>query len=247
VGAPLDVDRLLRACEDGRVRSRLAVALAAPLIALAAMAAAHGTHAATSSSGSAASTRDFAARAPICRPARIEVLARSGGAVLFYRTTGPFDGKYGAPSALFACTRPRQRPVVISRFDEYTGPHFSHVSVHGDYAAYAEEEDSNTCGAYGEELCEPLAVFFESVDLRTGRARVGPTPGDPAALVVTARGWTAWIAGTLGRSRGALFARDSHGRRELDPGPVDPASLRVSGNAIAWTSATAQPGAATLG
>jgi hypothetical protein len=228
------------------VRSRLTVALATSLTALAAMAAANGA-AATSSSAGTASTRGFAASAPICRPARVQVLARSGQSVLFYRTTGPFDGKYGSPSALFGCTRLHQRPVVISRFDEFTSPHFSYVSVRGAYAAYAEEQDSNTCGAYGEELCEPLAVFFESVDLRSGRARVRFTPGAPAALVVTAKGWIAWIAGTVGGSQGALFARDSHGRRELDAGPVDPASLRVSGNAITWASATAQPGAATLG
>ena len=228
-----------RACEDDRVRSLLAVAALALLPAVPPLTAV----AAPGRPGPSGS----AARAPSCRPSRAQVLARSGGSLIFYRATGPYDGKYGSPTALFGCTRVRQRPVAIRRFDEFTGPLFSHVSVRGDYAAYAEEDDANTCPAYPGQTCEALAVFFQSVDLRTGRVRAGPTPGVPDALVVTARGWIAWVAGGASRSPGALFARDSGGRRELDPGPVDPASLRVSGATVFWHSAIAPAGAATLG
>lgn len=228
------------------MRSRLAVALALLLTALTVIPATGSSVETVLRRRARPTGRSARTRPALCRPTHEEVQARSGASVLFLRETGPFDGKYGAPSALFGCTRLRQRPVRISSYDEFTGPHLRLASIAGFYAAYVEEDDSLTCSAYGEEACEALALFFESVDLRTGRVRAGPTNGEPSALVVTRRGWLSWVAGAGSRSPGVLFARDSSGRCTLDSGPVTASSVHVAGDAIEWTDSTGNARTATL-
>jgi hypothetical protein len=180
---------------------------------------------------------------PRCVPRRSRTLARSGASVLLLRTTGPDDGKYGAPHSLLGCRTVAQRPVDLFDFEDGDTPTEVRTSFDGPYAAFYLGWAYSTCSFYmsaGAEDCE--TSLFESVNLGTGRVKVSlPSvreggPALPSALVVTHNGWIAWV------SRGAagatpLMARGSKEQRTLDPGPIDAGSLRVSGAAVRWEDA----------
>jgi|GEM_PF-3000806 len=173
-----------------------------------------------------------------CLPPRREILRRSGGSLLFVRQTGPSDGKYGAPHSLYGCRSSRQRPVDLFDFEDGDLPSTVVVAFDGPYAAFYLGWEAATCVDYetaGAENCGQ--ELFESINLSSGRARVTvEQPGQPApeALVVTRAGWIAWTAAGPSAAL-ALFARDAHGERTLDAGPVDPRSLKLSGGTVHWT------------
>jgi hypothetical protein len=163
--------------------------------------------------------------------------------VLFLRTTGPDDGKYGAPHSLLGCRRVSQRPVDLFDFEDGDTPTEVLTSFGGRYAAFFLGWAYTTCSFYesaGAENCG--TSLFESVDLSTGHVRVSlPSvredgPALPNALVVTHSGWIAWVSrGTTGAM--PLLVWDSKGQRTLDPGPIDTGSLRASGAAVHWKDA----------
>jgi hypothetical protein len=178
---------------------------------------------------------DAASRVSGCHPKRQQVVARKGGAVVFRRVTGP-EGEYGAPSMLLACLNPRQRPVRIAEFSEGEAPFFERLLgpnpvFAGHYVAFALDDTDIVCSKYepSSPQCETHEVA--SYDLKTGHARARAA-GTPAALVITERGWIAWVEG----SAHSLLAFDSHGLHTLDAGPVDPRSLAARGQSVGWTS-----------
>jgi hypothetical protein len=163
--------------------------------------------------------------------------------VLFLRTTGPDDGKYGAPHSLLGCRRVSQRPVDLFDFEDGDTPTEVLTSFGGRYAAFFLGWAYTTCSFYesaGAENCG--TSLFESVDLSTGHVRVSlPSvredgPALPNALVVTHSGWIAWVSrGTTGAM--PLLVWDSNRQPTLDPGPIDTGSLRASGAAVHWKDA----------
>ena len=189
----------------------------------------------------AATARPRRHRAPVCRPRAGQVVVRSGRSVLFLKTTGPDDGEYGPPRALFACTRTRQAAVRIDAYSDGDIPAISHPLIGARFGALWQRIDDVVCEKYmpGDPAC--VTVSLTSFNLRTGRVRAraaGDVAQAPSALVMTSQGWIAFVSPT-GGSRGQLEAVDSHGQRLLDAGPVDPASLTVSGATVSWTSAGA--------
>jgi hypothetical protein len=176
-----------------------------------------------------------------CVPRRSQTIARAGPSVLFLRQTGLDDGKYGAPHSLLGCRSARQAPVQIYEFEDGDRPSEVASSFAGPYAAFFLGWASTVCSFYesaGAEHCG--RSLFESVNLRTGRARLqleGEASSEaerPRALLVTQGGWIAWVPG--GAAPGApLLAQDSKGQRTLDAGPIDARSLRASGSAVRWS------------
>ncbi|HEY4897804.1 MAG TPA: DNA polymerase IV [Solirubrobacteraceae bacterium] len=182
-----------------------------------------------------------------CVPRKSRTIARSGTSVLLLRTTGPSDGKYGAPHSLLGCRKVAQRPVDLFDFEDGDTPMEVLTSFNGLYAAYYLGWAYTSCSFYisaGAEDCG--TSLFESVNLLNGHTRVSlPSvreggPPLPSALVVTHGGWIAWVSGTSAAGT-PLLARDSKGQRTLDPGPIDAGSLHVSGADVAggtWESPT---------
>jgi hypothetical protein len=163
--------------------------------------------------------------------------------VLLLRTTGPDDGKYGAPHSLLGCRKVAQRPVDLFDFEDGDTPMEVRTSFAGPYAAFYLGWAYSTCSFYisaGAEDCG--TSLFESVNLGNGHVKVSlPSvreggPDLPSALVVTHDGWIAWVSGASATGT-PLLARDSKGQRTLDPGPIDAGSLRVDGAAVRWTDA----------
>jgi hypothetical protein len=178
-----------------------------------------------------------------CVPKRSQILARSGASVLFLRTTGPDDGKYGAPHSLLGCRKVAQRPVDLFDFEDGDRPTEVLTGFDGPYAAFYLGWAYTTCSFYesaGAENCG--TSLFESVNLSSGHVRVSlPSvreggPALPRALVVTHSGWIAWVSGGPAAAT-PLLARDSKGQRTLDTGPIDAGSLRASGAAVRWKDA----------
>ena len=109
------------------------------------------------------------------------------------------------------------------------------------------------CSKYAQPNCTTSVTA--SFDLRTGRRRgtaQGLTPAErdgtegftAADIALTTAGWFAWIPAPASSPQ-PLLAAASGGQRTLDPGPVDPPSLKASGNSVSWTSG-GQPHSATL-
>jgi len=182
-----------------------------------------------------------ASRAGRCLPRRREILRRVGASLLFVHRTGPSDGKYGAPHSLYGCRGSHQRPVDLFDFEDGDLPSTVVAVFDGAYAAFYLGWEALTCVDYenaGAENCGQ--TLFESVNLSSGRVRVTieqPEGPAPEALVVTRAGWIAWTEAPGPSAALSLFARDAHGERTLDPGPVDPRSLRLSGGTVRWTDA----------
>ncbi len=170
-----------------------------------------------------------------CKPRPGQVLARKGSEVIFRRSTGP-SGEYGAASALYGCQRTRQRPVRLLAFQEGMDPEVQRLAgvdavFAGAYAALTYKIYDAACAKYtgGGPECESSGLA--SFDLRTGKTRAH-APEAASALVLSARGWVGWVSA----QGGALHAIGSKGARVLDPGPVEPASLKLSGQTLRWTS-----------
>jgi hypothetical protein len=162
------------------------------------------------------------------------VVGRKGQALVFSREGEGVE--YSAPVTVLGCLTSRQRPVALLRFEEGESPGFDRLVgpdpvFAGPYVAFALTVVEGACGKYtgGGPQCEQHRLG--SYDLRTGRPRARASSA-AEALVVTAQGWIAWIE----PAGDALRAIDSHGGRVLDPGPVDPHSLAVSGQTVLWTS-----------
>lgn len=198
---------------------------------------------ASASFGSGGHRAHISRARPRCVPRRSRTIARSGASVLLLRTTGPSDGKYGAPHSLLGCRKVAQLPVDLFDFEDGDTPMEVRTSFDGPYAAFYLGWAYSTCTFYisaGAEDCE--TSLFESVNLGNGHVKVNlPSvreggPALPSALVVTRGGWIAWVSGTSAAGT-PLLARDSKGRRTLDPGPIDAGSLHVSGAGVRWTDA----------
>ncbi len=163
------------------------------------------------------------------------MVGRRGQALVFSREG---EGAEYSPSVtVLGCLTSRQRPVALLSFGEGESPEFDRLvgpdpAFAGPYVAFVLTVVEGACGKYtgGGPQCEQHRLG--SYDLRTGRPRARASSA-AEALVLTAQGWIAWIEPT----GDVLRAIDSHGARVLDPGPVDPHSLAVSGQTVRWTSA----------
>jgi hypothetical protein len=76
------------------------------------------------------------------------MIARSGASVLLLRTTGPDDGKYGAPQSLLGCRKVAQRPVELFDFEDGDTPMEVRTSFDGPYAAFYLGWEYSTCSFY---------------------------------------------------------------------------------------------------
>ena len=160
--------------------------------------------------------------------------------MLLLRTTGPDDGKYGAPHSLLGCRKVAQRPVELFNFEDGDTPMEVRTSFDGPYAAFYLGWAYSTCSFYMSAGAEDCGTsLFESVNLGNGHVKVSlPSvreggPALPSALVVTDGGWIAWVSSASATGT-PLLARDSKGQRTLDPGPIDAGSLRAGGAAVRW-------------
>lgn len=209
--------------------------LACTLVAAGALALCAGT-----SFGSGGHRAHVSRARPRCVPRRSRTIARSGASVLLLRTTGPDDGKYGAPHSLLGCRKVAQRPVELFNFEDGDTPMEVRTSFDGPYAAFYLGWAYSTCSFYMSAGAEDCGTsLFESVNLGNGHVKVSlPSvreggPALPSALVVTDGGWIAWVSSASATGT-PLLARDSKGQRTLDPGPIDAGSLRAGGAAVRW-------------
>jgi hypothetical protein len=178
-----------------------------------------------------------ARRAPArgCHPRGSEVIGRRGGEVVF-RHVIRTGGQYGTTYRYYGCLKPSQRPRAL-----YSGGEQSEITMlhpfggnpvfQGSYATWAEEEGDVACGKYTfGEPCPSISTI-EAWDLRSGR-RICTAAAAPAALALTAGGLVVWVEDpTL-----ALVFCGPAGERLLSIAPVEPQSLKVSGNTVSWQS-----------
>ena len=194
-----------------------------------------------------------------CHPRSSQVVARHGGAFIYLRNTGPDDGEYGPPRALFGCRAANRAPHRLVSFSDGDSPTFAPLGpsgakarFNGRYVAFSLSYFDIVCSKYQQDNC--AASITASFDLTNGR-RVAtardPAPGTTSAnqgyraadLALTTAGSFAWIPAGTGSQ--PLLGVDRSGQRALDPGPVDQGSLTASGTTVSWTSAR-QPRSASL-
>jgi hypothetical protein len=149
------------------------------------------------------------------------------------------------PVKVYGCVLARKRAVMLGSFNDYTHPVYGEPQLNAPYAAYALDVIDETCAKYEPTgPCE--SQHLEVVDLRTGKTRVS-VPGGADRLALTGNGWLAWVTTTAGSpTQHVVSAVDSHGRRQLDAGNIDPATLVAHGNSVQWQRDGA-PMTATLG
>ena len=194
-----------------------------------------------------------------CPPRASQVVARHGQAVIYLRNTGPDDGEYGAPSALFGCKSARSVPRRLVNFPDGDTPTFAKLGANGArarfvgrYVAFSLSYIDIVCSKYAQPNC--ATSITGSFDLGNGRQRAtarGPATAasdesgfTAADLALTTMGWFAWIPAQGGPPQ-PLIAAGRHDQGTLDPGPIDAGSLSASGTTVSWTSG-AQSHSATL-
>src|SRR5436309_3574298 len=158
-----------------------------------------------------------------CHPHASQVVARHGHAVVYLRNTGPDDGEYGPPSALFGCRAANRAPHRLVSFSDGDSPTFAPLGpsgakarFNGRYVAFSLSYFDIVCSKYQQDNC--AASITASFDLTNGR-RVAtardPAPGTTSAnqgyraadLALTTAGSFAWIpAGAAPRSSTASAA-----------------------------------------
>jgi hypothetical protein len=183
-----------------------------------------------------------AGAAPSCRPRHARTVARSHGTRLFM-VGGGGGGEYSGPSTLYACSGSSRRPARLIHVADAQTMRITQVRFKRGYVGFDVTVSDETCWKYDPgPHCDSQSV--RSYNMRNGRRRAGASGGSDA-LALTSNGWIAWVPPVASGAPRALLAIDSHGRRQLDTGAIDPASLRATGKTVRWTNA-GQPHAARL-
>ena len=187
-----------------------------------------------------------AGRKPVtCSVKHSTTVARHGEQRLITRE-GADDDFYGPSTRVYACRQAHRPAVLLDETDTGTSIEIGGVRFTRWYVVYSASGSSSQCTKYQPEAPECYFSYVASYDLRTGRRRA-ISQGDAASLVLSTKGWFAWVTApdTLG-SR-SVIGVDGEGAHTLDQGGIDAASLGFSGARLGWkrTDGTAQ--SATLG
>jgi hypothetical protein len=179
--------------------------------------------------------------APPCGPRGAQTIARSGGTRL-YVVGGAGAGEYSAPSTLFVCERSRRRPRRLVHAPDSYSMAVVQVRFSGRYVAFDVTISNEPCSKYdfGPQC---LSESVRSYNVRNGHLRAAAGGGSDA-LALASNGWIAWAPPAANGAPRTLLAVDSAGRRQLDSGAIDPASLRATGSTVHWTNAGAARSAA---
>jgi hypothetical protein len=173
----------------------------------------------------------------------VTVLARTKTAVVFERKARSGPAK-GFPIA-FACIYKRGANVLLGE-DTSESP-IQEPTLAGSYVAFGYGDCFGTEGQCG--------IAVKVVDIRTGKkvregaSFVGGSDDSVTDIVLTPKGYAAWVAtsddddfNSLGQQ---VHALDSAGRRLLDSGGTI-RNLKLTGATLSWTNAGV-PKTATLG
>jgi hypothetical protein len=179
--------------------------------------------------------------APPCGPRGAHTIARSGGTRL-YVVGGGGAGEYSAPSTLFVCQRAHRRPKRLVHAPDSYSMGIVHVRFSGTYVAFDVTVSNEPCSKYdfGPQC---ISESVRSYNVRNGRLRASAGGGSDA-LALASNGWIAWVPPAASGAARTLLAVDSAGRRQLDSGTIDPASLRATRNTVHWTNGGAAQSAA---
>lgn len=163
-----------------------------------------------------------------CARRGARVLARTKQARIFVVKRTSQSTEYGSPMTLYGCLVSRGRAVRLASYPDDVAATLRLITFAPPFAAYSLRTTSVPCAKYAGENC--TRRFVKVVDLRTGKQRA-LVAGPAIALALTKRGRPAWLVS----SSGPLLAVGASGRRQLDSGAIDPASLRASGRSVSWT------------
>jgi hypothetical protein len=174
---------------------------------------------------------DAAKPRPRCDREAGHTVKRTSQARLFERR--------GAESVvLYGCLRRERRRVRLARaFDDgYTeSADYLDVRLSGTWAAWQATTTDVSCKADCPPGYSGVTSSVVVRGLRRGAARrVAPGAAPIAAtLLLTRGGIAAWQEN--GAAGITLHVLERSGPRVLDPGPVDPGSVRLDGSVLAWT------------
>jgi hypothetical protein len=147
---------------------------------------------------------------------------------------------------LFGCLYSRgKRTLLDVAYEDELGTSagsFSQVHLNGRFVAWQSDFYDASCKAGCPPDYNPQHYNLRVEDLSTpnaGGRGISDHKADDGTLAGTDTGAIAWLEGGVAR------AWDADGYRQLDPGPVDAGSFRLSGQTLSWTTG-GQPKTATL-
>jgi hypothetical protein len=116
------------------------------------------------------------------------------------------------------------------------------MALNDRFFAVAATVDDVTC----EKYAQPNCVRSYVADFKLANAKLRCSASVQAtALALTSNGWIAWLTGGGAGQPSTLSACDSAGKRTLDQGTIDAASVQAAGTAINWNR-DGQPQSAEL-
>jgi hypothetical protein len=151
---------------------------------------------------------------------------------------------YARRGVLYGCLRSTGRHRAVARnfrSDAVFVERWSDVVLRGRWVAFTVRTRDTTCKADCPPDHEPVARVLRVTDLRTGETGYAEYDGKLEGVVLTPTGGAAYVLD------GALWASDVRGAHELDPGPVEPESVRASSSLVVWTNEGRQRAALVAG
>jgi hypothetical protein len=179
---------------------------------------------------------------PFCSPANSKVLKRTSAVRILYVEHPAGADPYGTPATIYACfpaRKKRTKLLELSSTDSWT-PNI--MALNNRFFAVAATVDDVVCEKYAQPGC--VSNYVADFKLANGKLRCSASV-QATALALTSNGWIAWLASGGTGQPSTLSACDSAGKRTLDQGTIDAASVLAAGTAVNWTR-DGQPQSATL-